>query len=52
MPKGNKVLVKVHATTVNRTDCANPHRQTIYHEGSSRAVQTRKIIWALISQAR
>ena len=23
IPKGNQVLVKVHATTVNRTDCAN-----------------------------
>lgn len=22
-PKSNEVLVKVHATTINRTDCAN-----------------------------
>ena len=25
-PKGNEVLIRVHATTVNRTDCASNSR--------------------------
>ena len=35
IPNDNELLIKVYATTVNRTDCANltakPNRQTIYN---------------------
>jgi NADPH:quinone reductase-like Zn-dependent oxidoreductase len=41
-PKDNEVLIKIHATTVNRTDCATIRAIPFFCKIFNRSIQTQK----------